>query len=213
MKKSFKKLVFFTRFDTKHWIAHYFLIRFDTFWHVFDTFLTLFRHFLQRFDTRLLFDTFWHVLTLSKSIVFSYISVVFWHFLTRLDTFWPCWSGFVRSWEPFRGVREPFEGIWSVKKSICWHVLTRDITRKRWFRFLTRGRAQTFFDTRIFLTRFDTNFNTYEARAQMSKNSVKKYQKIRFFTRFDTFWHKWEHLWSQSRVFVFWHVLARGECQ
>ena len=212
MSKKCQKTSFWhvlTRNIARNWRFHYFLTRFDTFWHVFDTFLKLFWHVLTRdyFLTR--FDTYWHVLTLLKNIVFSCIFIIFWHVLTRFDTFWPGWVGSARRWYTFWG-------SWSVKKYVFdtfWHVLTRNIKRKRWFCFLTRGRVQTFFDTRIFLTRFDTNLNTYGARAQVSKNSVKKCQKISFLTRFDTFWHECEHLWGQSRVFGFWHVLTRGGCQ
>ena len=171
VRKSVKKYVFWhvlTRNIGPRTIFWHVLTRFDTFltlfWHFFDTFW----HVLTRFDTRLLFDTFWYVLTLSKSIVFSYISIIFWHFLTRFHTFWPCWSRFVRSWRPFRGVREPFEGIRSVKNLIFWYVLTR---------FDTKHHAKTmvlFFDTR--------------ARANIFWHA----------DFFDTFWHELEHLRSQS---------------
>ena len=140
---------------------------FDTFWHVFDTFLTLFGTFWHVL-TRDHFLTPFIVLTLYKNIVFSYISVVFSHLLTRFDTSWPCWSGFVRSWEPFRGVRQRFEGIWSVKNIFFCDVLTR---------FDTKRQAKTmvlFFDTR--------------ARANTFWHAV----------FFDTFWHELEHLRSQS---------------
>ena len=66
--------------------------------------------------------------------------------------------------------------------------------RKRWFCFLTRGRVQTFFDTHLFLTRFDTNLHTSRAGARVSKNSVKK----KVLTRFDTFWHVLTRIWTPT---------------
>ena len=71
--------------------------------------------------------------------------------------------------------------------SACKHVLTRG----------------------CFLTRFDTNLNTYGARARVSKK-VSTSVKNMVFDSFDTFWHECKHLWSQSWVFGFWHVLIRG---
>ena len=191
-------------------------IFFDTFWHVltrfghvFETFLTPFWHVLTRFDTRLLFDTFWHVLTrfdtLEKHCVFLHVQ----YFLIRFDTLWHflTWLGRIcKALVHISRLPECQKNMFLTRFDTFWHETSSE---NDGFVFWHAGACKHFL-TRGFFWHVLTRTWTPTEPERRCQKIVSKRPKTMVLIRFDTFWHECEHLWSQSRVFGFWHVLTRG---
>ena len=136
-------------------------------------FFELFHTVLIHFDTQLLFDSFRHFSRELRRCGFLRFHDV----LTRCDTlrhFLLGWVGSARVWYAFRVPQ---------CQKLCfdtwWQVLTGTSRESDRFVFCWHP-GQICFDAHTFLIRFDLNWKTYGARAQVSKNNVKATKQICF---------------------------------